>query len=159
MKPHLGSVQRLARRLVKTASDADDLAQAALMRAWEKRRDLRDPDRVRGWLLAVTRTVHLNRVRGVRPRLVLLEGGADEPTGNLEVELHARALSDELTAALEALPEEQATALWLREVEGLSYDELAEAMDCPVGTIRSRLARARASMFEALEPSRSTGDL
>src|SRR5690606_1401798 len=116
---HLGSIQRLARRLAPT--DADDLAQAALLRAWERRHDLREPERVRGWLMAVTRTVHLNRVRGVRPTLVLLEGGVNEPAGDLEAELHARGLDDELTRALASLPEEQATALWLREVEELSY--------------------------------------
>lgn len=156
ISPHLGSVQRLARRLAPV--DADDLAQAALLRAWEKRGDLREPEKVRGWLMAVTRTVHLNRVRGVRPTLVLLEGGANEPAGDLEAELQARGLDDELTHALASLPEEQATALWLREVEELSYEELAEAMQCPVGTIRSRLARARAAMLAALSSTRQRGE-
>lgn len=159
LEPHLGAVHRLARRLARSAADAEDLCQVALLRAFEHRGELRDPKAARAWLLTLTRRLHLNRVRDERPHLTLLKGSAEEagaegPVGNLSDELHARSLSDETAAALRALPEEQATALWLREVEGLSYEELADVFDCPVGTVRSRLARARAAMLEALEPGR-----
>ncbi len=157
IEPHLGAVHRLSRRLARSAADAEDLFQAALLRAFEHRAQLREPERARSWLLTLTRRLHLNRVRDERPHLTLLVGSPEEadaagPRGNLEEELTARSLSDEMAGALQALPEEQATALWLREVEGLSYDELADVLACPVGTVRSRLARARAAMLVALEP-------
>lgn len=156
VEPHLDAVHRLCRRLTRTRADAEDLAQAALLRAFERHDELRDPARVRPWLLTLTRHLHLNRVRDVRPHLVVLDGGRltegtdEEPRGNLEDELQDRSLSDELLGALRALPEEQSTALWLREVEGLAYDEIADVLGCPVGTVRSRLARARQAMFDQL---------
>ena len=163
IEPHLDVLHRLARRLTATRADAEDLAQEALVRAFEKRAALREPERVRGWMLALTRNLHLNRVRDEKPQLIVLagdrptEGTAREPRGDLERELLDRHLPDELLLALRALPEEQATAIWLREVEGLSYEELAEAMGTPVGTVRSRLARARASLLEALRAPKAAG--
>jgi len=156
IEPHLDVLHRLARRLTATRADAEDLAQEALVRAFERRASLREPARVRAWMLALARNLHLNRVRDEKPHLLVLsgdrpvEGTAREPRGDLERELLDRHLPDELLLALRALPEEQATAIWLREVEGLSYEELAEAMGTPIGTVRSRLARARTALLERL---------
>ncbi|AKU91787.1 RNA polymerase sigma factor [Vulgatibacter incomptus] len=154
IEPHLPVLHRLARRLCRTRSDAEDLAQEALIRAFERRGSLREPERIRGWILATVRNLHLNRVRDARPHLLVLSdtrGTDEEPRGDLERELQDGALSDELLLALRQLPEEQATVLWLRSVEDLSYEEIAEAMETPVGTVRSRLSRARVAMIEALE--------
>jgi RNA polymerase sigma-70 factor (ECF subfamily) len=152
VEPHLGMLHRLARRLTRSRAEAEDLAQEGLLRAFERRASLRDPAKIRSWLLALLRNLHLNRVRDAKPHLVVLSGGAgfDEPTGDLEEEIQSRALSDELLLALRDLPEEQATALWLRAVEGLSYEEIAEVMETPVGTVRSRLSRAREGMLARL---------
>ncbi len=160
IEPHLDVLHRLARRLAPTRADAEDLAQEALVRAFEKRDALRDPGKVRGWVLATMRNLHLNRIRDEKPHLLVLTGdkpdeaGAREPRGDLERELLDRHLPDELFLAMRALPEEQASAIWLREVEGLSYEELAEAMGTPIGTVRSRLARARAALLEEMQPAR-----
>lgn len=153
--PHLDVLHRLARRLTSTRADAEDLAQEALVRAFEKRSLLREPSRIRGWLLALARNLHRNRTRDEKPHLLVLAGDregmeAEEPAGDLERELLDRSLPDEILLALRQLPEEQATVLWLREVEQLSYEELAEAMEVPIGTVRSRLARARAAMLSRL---------
>jgi len=152
VEPHLGILYRMARRLSRSRAEAEDLAQEGLLRAFERRKSLRDPRRIRSWLLSLLRNLHLNRVRDERPHLVVLSGGAafEHPTADLEEEIQSRALSDEVLLALRALPEEQATALWLRAVEGLSYQEIAEVMGTPVGTVRSRLARAREAMLERL---------
>jgi RNA polymerase sigma-70 factor (ECF subfamily) len=163
IEPHLDVLHRLARRLCSTRADAEDLAQEALVRAFEKRASLREPERVRGWVLSTMRNLHLNRVRDDKPHLLVLggdrpaEGTAGEPRGDFEQEMQDRHLPDDLLLALRALPEEQASAIWLREVEGLSYEELAEAMGTPIGTVRSRLARARASMLERLRVKRAAG--
>lgn len=153
VEPHLGILHRMARRLARSRVEAEDLAQEGLIRAFERRGSLRDPEKIRSWLLALVRNLHLNRVRDQKPHLLVLSGGAefDGRVGDLEEEMQSRALSDELLLALKELPEEQATVLWLRAVEGLSYDEIAEAMGTPVGTVRSRLSRAREAMVASLD--------
>lgn len=132
------------------------------MRAYEKRDDLADPDRMRGWLLAIQRTVWLNDRRPARRRLEVLQGDRDElpsPAGNLAEEVLAGGLPDELEAALSALPPEWRDALWLREVEELSYLEIAQMRGCPIGTVRSRIARARAAVLEQMTKEREHAGL
>ncbi|WP_242346957.1 RNA polymerase sigma factor [Anaeromyxobacter terrae] len=152
---HLPALRRRGQRLTRNAADAEDLVQDTLARALERSGELRDPERMRGWLISVQRTVHLNGRRGLRPKLEVLAGGlaapADAPAeATPETALLDATLSDELAAALDALPREWREALWLREVEELSYEEIARAQGCPVGTVRSRLARARSAVHERL---------
>jgi RNA polymerase sigma-70 factor (ECF subfamily) len=149
----LASLLRVARRLTRTEADAEDLVQATIVRAIERRSELRDRERMRGWLLRVQRTVHLNGVRGLARKLEVLKGGlseAEEPRRDLEAELTGRGFADELDHALGLLAPELRDALLLREVEGLGYDEIAEVQQCPVGTVRSRLARARQALLQGL---------
>lgn len=151
---HLPALLRVGVRLTKSRADAEDLAQDTLVRALEQRASLRDEARLRAWLLSVQRTVHLNSRRGLRQRLEVLDGGLAAkdapPRADLEAEVLAKGVDDELLAALGGLPEAWRDALWLREVEELSYDEIAEVQGCPVGTVRSRLARAREALAERL---------
>ncbi|WP_375757549.1 RNA polymerase sigma factor [Corallococcus exercitus] len=155
--PHLPTLLRTGLRLTRNPAHAEDLVQDTVVRALERRGELRSPEQLRGWLLAVQRTVHLNGARGLRPRLEVLQGGSGseaplpEPTGDLERELHARALGPSLTAGLAAIAPEWREALWLREVEELSYEEIAQVQDCPVGTVRSRLARARGALLDFMQ--------
>lgn len=152
---HAPSLRRFARRLTRNRADAEDVLQDTLMRALERRAELRDPGRLRAWLLAIVRTSWLNSRRGLRNRLEVLDGerpgpGEDGARGDLEREILDRSFTDELLLALEALPEEWRRTLWLREVEDLSYEEIARVLDCPLGTVRSRLARARAAAAACL---------
>ncbi len=151
----LPRLYRAARRQTRSPSDAEDLVQATVVRALERREDVRDLDKLRPWLLRVQHTVLLNSVRNARSRLEVIEGGRDaaapEPAGNLELEIVERSLDDRLEHALSALAPEWRQALILREVDGLSYDEIAALQACPLGTVRSRLARARAALLDALE--------
>ncbi len=157
MMEHLPSLLRMGRRLTRNEAEAEDLVQETLVRAVSRSDELRDHTRLRAWLLTIERNVFRNSVRGLRPRLEVLDGGLSpsprEPAGDLERELWAGSLDDELSAALEALPEEQREALWLREVEELTYEEIADVQGCPVGTVRSRLARARSAMVEHVSRS------
>lgn len=153
---HAPALRRFVRRLARDAAEAEDVVQEALMRALEKGGELRDPRLLKPWLFAIARTTWLNSRRGLRHRLEVLEGGsggdddASHPRGDLEREIVDRSLSDEVAAALDALPQDWREALWLREVEDLSYEEIARVVECPVGTVRSRLARARAAMASRL---------
>lgn len=155
--PHLPALLRRGRQLTRNPVHAEDLVQDTVVRAIERREELRNPEQVRGWLLAVQRTVHLNGERGLRPRLEVLQGGAGtgarlpEPKGDLERELLARTLGSSLTAGLAQLAPEWREALWLREVEELSYEEIAQVQGCPVGTVRSRLARARGALMAFMQ--------
>lgn len=154
---HLPALLRAGRVLTGRAADAEDLAQETLMRAVDKRQSLENPERLKAWLLTIQRNVHLNSVRGLRLRFEVLEGGLSdaerqraEPSAPPAL-VPAEAIDDELQAALDALQPEWREALWLREVEELSYEEIARVQQCPSGTVRSRLARARATLIEKLQ--------
>lgn len=151
----LPSLHRVARRLTRTEADAEDLVQATVVRAMERHSDLREAEKLRAWLLRVQRSVHLNSARGLRAKLEVIEGGrADEapkePQGDLEAEILDRSFEGNVHTALAKLPPEWRDALFLREVEELSYEEIAKVQGCPVGTVRSRLSRARLSLFQEL---------
>lgn len=155
----LPSLLRVARRLTRSEQDAEDLAQATIVRAIERHAELRDEDRMRAWLLSIERSVLLNATRGARHRLEVLEGGRGaeslpEPQGDLESELLGRGFADEVERGLASLPPEWREALLLRETEGLSYEEIADLQACPVGTVRSRLSRARLALIEGLSERR-----
>ena len=155
----LPSLLRTARRLTRSEQDAEDLVQATVVRAIERRADLRDEERMRAWLLRVERSVLLNTVRGARQRLEVIEGGrgaesVPEPRGDLEVEILDCGFADEVERALAHLPPSLRDALLLREVEDLSYEEIADLQGCPVGTVRSRLSRARLALIEGLSERR-----
>jgi len=153
----LPSLLRAAKRASRSDADAEDLVQATVVRAIEHAGELRDDERMRAWLLRVQRTVLLNSVRGLRRKLEVLDGGLaspPEPAGDLERELVDRGFADEVHGALRSLSGEWREALLLREVEELSYEEIAEIQGCPVGTVRSRLARARAALLERVDRGR-----
>lgn len=152
---HLPLLLRVGRRLTKNEADAEDLAQDTLTRALSRMDELRDKNKSRAWLLTIQRSIFLNQRRGPRARFEVLEGGLGdpiqpEPSGNLESEILSHTLDDELHAALEALPENWREAVLLRELEELSYAEIAQIQNCPIGTVRSRLARARQTLQQDL---------
>ncbi len=161
--PHLPALLRVGVCLPRNRADAEDLGQDTLERALGLRQGLRDPSAVKGWLLAVQRTVLLNGRRGLRRHLEVIDGGQASrlhpPAGDLEQEILAQGLDDRLRGQLDSLPAEWRDALWLREVEELSYEEIATIQGCPIGTVRSRLARARMTMLRQLSEERAHGPL
>lgn len=153
--PHMEALYRTARRLVARASEAEDLVQQTYLEGYRSFDSLRDPARCRAWLFRILRNVWFHHRQ--RDKVLRLAGAvAAEDAGNLEDEVLAAAWSDEVERALAALPEEFRTALLLVTVEELSYDEVAEVMSCPIGTVRSRLARARALFAAELARGRKS---
>jgi RNA polymerase sigma-70 factor (ECF subfamily) len=155
--PHLPRLYRLAVRLTGGA-DAEDLVHETYMKGLRAFPTLREPDRVAGWLSRILARLVLDRHReGAREvavgdlaeldRFSLYELVADEDPLPYSDALHQDFLAqfpdDEVRAALLALPESYRVPLVLLYAEDLSYRELAEVMGCPVGTIMSRLHRAR----------------
>ena len=157
----LGPLRRYARSLTRNEALADDLVQDTLVRAYERRGSFRSGGNLRGWLLAILHNAFIDgrrrdaaETRRVRQAADLVDADAAVPATQ---ESHVRLR--QIRAAFMALPEEQRAALHLVAVEGLSYQAAAAALDIPVGTLTSRLARARAALraFEAgSDPDRSS---
>jgi RNA polymerase sigma factor (sigma-70 family) len=141
--PHLDAAYNLARWLAGNDHDAEDIVQEACVRAFRFGGGFRGGNS-RSWLLAIVRNASYSWLKKNRPKaIVSIE---DEHMAEIEdpgAPAFERADAAVLRAALEELPLEFREALVLRHLEGLSYKEIAEVADVPVGTVMSRLARAR----------------
>ncbi len=164
LRRHLRSIYRVAFRLTGNHADAEDLSQEAIVEAFRAFDRYQPGTFFDRWLYRIMTRTHIDHVRRrlrrpevsldapVNPEgdpLVTLVGDTrDDPQQRMEV----ADLDGVIQAALDALPEEFRTAVILADVEGLSYDEVAAAAGCPVGTVRSRLHRAREMLRKALQP-------
>lgn len=151
----LPRLRRFARGLSGSVADADDLVQAACERALARQHQFQEGTRFDSWMFRIVQTIWIDQVRS---RDVRKEGGditedqlgSDEPVRRVE----ARLALAEVRRAVEHLPSDQRMALLLVTVEGLSYKEAAEVVQVPVGTIMSRLSRARIALQLQLEAGR-----
>jgi RNA polymerase sigma-70 factor (ECF subfamily) len=148
---HYEGLYRYAYRLSGRATDAEDLVQETFCKAQEKLNQLREPDRARAWLFSILRNGYLHRLRaGQHPRMLTLEETADfpEPGENVpEVE------PEKLQQALNELPEVFRTPVIMFYFEDFTYRDIADQMDVPLGTVMSRLARAKAYLRNRLFPA------
>ncbi len=148
----LPRLRRFARGLAGSAAEADDLVQAACERALTRAHQFQEGTRFDSWMFRIVQTIWIDliRARGVRQ-----EGGEDEGmnvgTDESVRRAEARLALGEVHEALRQIPVDQRSALLLVTVDGLSYKEAAEIADVPVGTIMSRLARARVALQAKLE--------
>jgi RNA polymerase sigma-70 factor, ECF subfamily len=150
--PHLlPRLWRFALRLTRNPHDAEDLVQRSCVRALERRAQWRPGTALLSWLFAIEHSIWLNELRSAqRRRTGSLDGEPsledDErlvsPSGNPELGLHYR----QVVMAVEALPEAQRVVMLLVAVEGLSYREAADVLTVPIGTVMSRLSRARSTV-------------
>jgi RNA polymerase sigma-70 factor (ECF subfamily) len=148
----LPRLRRFARGLTGSAVEADDLVQAACERALSRAHQFQEGTRFDSWMFRIVQTIWIDqlRARDIRREEAEEEGvhiGTDEPRRRAE----ARLALLEVRNALASLPPEQRAALLLVTVDGLSYKEAAEVAAVPVGTIMSRLARARLALQARLE--------
>lgn len=151
----LPRLRRFAHGLSRSAADADDLVQAACERALARQHQFQEGTRFDSWMFRIVQTIWIDHVRSreVRKEDGDVAGerlGSDEPVRRVE----ARLALDEVRRAVERLPPDQRTALLLVTVEGLTYKEAAEVAQVPVGTIMSRLARARIALQQQLDAPR-----
>jgi RNA polymerase sigma-70 factor (ECF subfamily) len=152
-RDHGRFLYQLAYRLTGNDDDAQDLVQEVLLRV-RRGLDTYEPGTLRGWLSRITTNAFLDDVRRRRRRPA--ESLPDDPDRVLpaaapaDVDLASRQLSDDVQAALTALPEDFRAAVVLCDVVGLSYDEIAAALTVPVGTVRSRIHRGRTALRRAL---------
>ena len=148
----LPRLRRFARGLTGTASEADDLVQAACERALAREHQFQEGTRFDSWMFRIVQTLWIDQLRA---REVRKEDGdvAEERLGSDSAvrTIEARLALAEVRRAVQLLPPDQRTTLMLVTVEGLSYKEAAVAAGVPVGTIMSRLARARIALQQQLE--------
>lgn len=156
-------VVNLVARYVNNPGDVPDVAQEAFIKAYRALPTFRGESAFYTWLyrIAVNTAKNYLTSQGRRPPSSDVEADEAEYYGGGEALQEVAspenlALTDEIKrtvfTAIEALPEDLRTAITLREMEGLSYEEIAEIMDCPVGTVRSRIFRAREAIDKKLQP-------
>jgi RNA polymerase sigma-70 factor (ECF subfamily) len=146
---HYLALYRYAYRLSGGSADAEDLTQEAFCKAQDHLAQLREPDRAKAWLFSILRNAYLHRLRSERQeRCVSLDaiGDLPEPSPDPLPEVDP----EQLQHALNDLPELFRTPVILYYFEDFSYRDIAEQMDLPIGTVMSRLARAKAYLRERL---------
>lgn len=151
----LGSLRRYARSLVRNADEAEDLVHDALVKAYERKSTFRRGANLRTWLLSIVHNAHIDRLRQNRSLARRHEEAATEFEQALPASQDHAVRLRQVRDAFFSLPEEQREALHLVAIEDLSYQEAASALGIPVGTLMSRIARARAQLrtFEEQSPA------
>ncbi len=146
---HYAALYRYAYRLSGVSQEAEDLTQETFLQAQKMLRQLRDPDKAKSWLFTILRNAYLHRVRTEKQsRFVSLDGVAeiaDRANANLPI-----VESAQLQSALLELPEAFRTPVILYYFEDFSYKDIAEQMNVPLGTVMSRLARAKTFLRQRL---------
>lgn len=149
---HSGSVYRLARSIVGDPGLADDVTQETFIKVWKHLAEFRGDGSIRGWVL---RIAHREAIAALRRRR---ESATDpdhfrDHLADVSVSrmVEGRLAYQEFLATLDSLDELSRAVLVLREVEGMPYDEIAETLDVPVPTVKTRLLRARRRMSTVLE--------
>lgn len=144
--------------LSRNQAEAEDLVQETCLRALRAKERLRPDSNVKSWLFTILRNIWLNQLRQRKTAPGMVELDAEEHVANRTMDSsrdpHAAYVSDlegeEVRRAIELLPLEFREIILLREYEELSYEEIATMLQCPVGTVMSRLARARSKLRDLL---------
>lgn len=155
--PHLPLLYRVAYRLTGSRANAEDLVQEAFFKAFRAFHQFQEGTNCKAWLMTILRHTHLDHVRKtakeppfepwdeVEPRV----DGSQLSAEQIEFALE-KALEAEVEQALRTLPSQQRLAVILADLEEMSYEEIARVLDCPVGTVRSRLHHGRALLRRRL---------
>lgn len=161
---HLDALYGAAFRLTRNARDAEDLVQDALVRAYRFWGSFQQDSNCKAWLLRIVTNTFINEYQRRKRSREILEAADAEQHVTDGVLVHAgaddkqtperamlqRSVSDDVQRALDMLPDDFRTAVILCDMQGLSYKEIADIMNCPVGTVMSRLSRGRALLAREL---------
>ncbi|KJS64745.1 MAG: RNA polymerase sigma factor RpoE [Serpentinimonas sp.] len=170
-------VERLIGRMVRDSNLVEDIAQETFIRAYRALAQFRGESQFYTWLYRIAVNTAKKQLMELKRDPVILMSSLmrseDDETSGPELELTGQVADAEtpesllaskeialaVNAAMEALPKELGQAIALREIEGLSYEEIAQALDCPIGTVRSRIFRAREAISARIKPmlERQTG--
>ena len=160
---HMDSLYGTALRLTRRPADAEDLVQDTYLKAFRASHQFERGTNLKAWLFTILHNTFRNMRRhdGRNPVEVDSEAvervAADIEGSQSPEQILARGTLDrDLQAALDELPEAFREAVWLRDVEELSYADMAKVLDIPIGTVMSRISRGRRALFEALQGTRGT---
>jgi RNA polymerase sigma-70 factor (ECF subfamily) len=159
-------IQRLIGRMVRDVDLVEDIAQETFIRAYRALAQFRGEAQFYTWLYRIAVNTAKKSLMDLKRNPTVSENffksGDDDETSPLENDLissetpdavlASKEIAEIINAAMDALPEELRQAITLREIEGLSYEEISEAMSCPIGTVRSRIFRAREAISEKIKP-------
>lgn len=165
-------IERLVGRMVRDVDIVQDIAQETFIRAWRALRNFRGDAQFYTWLYRIAVNSAKKHLMDVKRDPIITEAAlrgaegdddetsyADHPLNNRstdsdtpETAYAAKEIGEAVNAAMDALPEELRQAITLRELEGLSYEEISEMMNCPIGTVRSRIFRAREAISARIKP-------
>jgi RNA polymerase sigma-70 factor, ECF subfamily len=155
---------RLLSRMVRDTAEIDDITQEAFIKAYRALPQFRGESAFYTWLYRIAVNTAKNYLMAKGKREIVKSDLIDEDGETVEdvllphdiaspdAELQSKQIAKAVNEAVEALPEELRTAITLRELEGLSYEEIAQMMDCPIGTVRSRIFRAREAIAARIRP-------
>jgi RNA polymerase sigma-70 factor, ECF subfamily len=159
---------RLLSRLIRDPAEVEDVAQEAFIKAYRALPNFRGDsafytwlyriaiNTAKNWLVSQGRRAPTSTETEIEDAETFDDGEQLRDLNTPDAMLLTRQVGDAVNRAIEALPEDLKTAIVLRELEGLSYEEIAETMNCPIGTVRSRIFRAREAIAEELRPVLNT---
>lgn len=165
-------IERLLGRMVRDTDSIQDITQEAFIRAWRAIGNFRGDAQFYTWLYRIAVNSAKKHLMDLKRSPIINESSlrsvhdeddetsyADHPLNNQratfetpETAYAAKEIAQAVNAAMDALPEELRQAITLREIEGLSYEEISAMMDCPIGTVRSRIFRAREAISARIKP-------
>jgi RNA polymerase sigma-70 factor (ECF subfamily) len=151
VRRHGPFLRAFAIRLTGSTVEADDAVQEALISAWDALPRLSDPGTVRSWLVSIVSRKSTDRLRARKPSIELDDQRAAEFVEGPEARAIAASRLEALEVALALLPDGQRQCWVLKQVAGLSYDEIADELGMTVTTVRGKLARARATVIREME--------
>jgi RNA polymerase sigma-70 factor, ECF subfamily len=159
--PHMDLLYNYALRMTNSPQDADDLVQETYLKAYRFWDSYEQGTNIKAWLFRIMKNSYINRYRKetkepdtvdydeVKDFYSSVRDVSTEPN-DLQESLFGNLLDDDVTRAIASLPDDFRTVVILCDIEGLSYEEIAEFVDCPLGTVRSRLHRGRKLLREQL---------
>lgn len=156
VREHSAAVFRLARSVVQDAALADDVTQETFIKVWKHVDTFRGDSSIRSWILRIAHNTAVSTLRTIRDSATdpVKMPQVQDPIPTTRV-VEGRLAADDLRRALERLDDLTREIVVLREVEGMSYDEIAETLDVPVPTVKTRLLRGRRRLGVVLEEWRA----
>lgn len=159
--PHMDALYNFALRMTGDGDDANDLVQDTYLKAFRFFDKFERGTNSKAWLFRILKNTFINnyRKKSKEPDKVDYEEVENfyenvkpfsSDSSHLEKEIYDNLLDDEISNAIASLPDDFKTVIILSDIEGFTYDEIADFVDCPVGTVRSRLHRARKMLFAKL---------
>jgi RNA polymerase sigma-70 factor (ECF subfamily) len=159
--PHMDALYNFALRMTGDSDDANDLVQDTFLKAFRFFDKFEKGTNCKAWLFRIMKNTYINtyRKKTKEPNKIDYEEvenfyenvkPSSTDSAHLEKEIYDNLLDDEISTAIASLPDDFKTVIILSDIEGFTYDEIADFIDCPVGTVRSRLHRARKMLFAKL---------